>query len=177
MEGLANEMFRIGTVVGVHGLRGELKIKTSLSNLDLIEDISTVQLQLSGQPTQKATVHSMRIAGGIIFLSLEEFAVRTQAETIVGATVSAEKVHLRALAENEWWIKDLIGMEVFTTDGTLVGTVCDVFEGKGSGSILEIRTKAKVTSLVPFVNELVPVVDISSKRIEIINLPGLVQLE
>jgi ribosomal 30S subunit maturation factor RimM len=65
-------------------------------------------------------------------------------------------------------------MKVYTTDGTFIGTVCDAL-GK-EGEFLEIRKGEDVegdTVLVPFVRQLVPVVDLKAGKIEVVNLPGL----
>lgn len=171
----ANDSCKVGTVIGLRGLRGELKVKASLNNTDLLKGIKTVRFEVDGKLPQHATVRSIHTGSSIIYLSLEEYTDRTTTATLIGANVFTDKSQLQSLAKNEWWVKDLVGIQVFTTDGLFVGTVCDVMEA--NGSILEICTQAKDTSLVPFVKELVPLVDISAGRIEIVNLPGLIRLE
>jgi len=68
----------------------------------------------------------------------------------------------------------LLGLDVFSTEGEKLGTICDII-GE-SGEYLEMKRadpEKQDTVLIPFVKDLVPTVDIKGRRIEIVNLPGL----
>lgn len=71
-------------------------------------------------------------------------------------------------------MRDLVGLDVFSTEGEKLGTICDIV-GE-SGEFLEmkcINPEKTDTVLIPFVRAIVPTVDIKGQRIEIVNLPGL----
>ena len=95
---------------------------------------------------------------------------RASAEEIRGAIVSVAR--RRELAEGEYWPEQLVGLDVFDQAGNEVGVVEGVINGpgqdrllvKGSGGAFEI----------PFVDALVPVVDLDKRRIEIVAIPGLI---
>lgn len=171
--------FEIGTIAGFKGLKGEMKLSLK-TNFDLIEDIEDVRLvwqedRNAGLQTAKAVVKDIKQEGKNFLLSLHDFPDRSSVEHFLGAKVYTQKSQLRNLDQNEWWIEDLIGMEAYTTGGTRLGVVCAVY-GEAS-HLLEILTDPTLGEngkhLVPFVKELVPVVDIAGKRLEIVNLPGL----
>jgi 16S rRNA processing protein RimM len=71
-------------------------------------------------------------------------------------------------------VSELVGLPVFSTEGAELGTVLAVVGQKSE--LLEIKRTGqedKDTVLVPFVRELVPLVDVAGRRIEIKMLPGL----
>jgi 16S rRNA processing protein RimM len=170
----ADSLFPVGKVVGMHGLRGIMKIKPSSNNPQLLLDIETVQIVLPQGNIEEATVDTIYLEKRMLFLKLKECADRTAAEKYLDSSISTTRAQLRNLEPNEWWVDDLIGLPVYTTDGAEVGTVSDII---GSNSeLLEIKKKGEADKepiLVPFVEALVPVVDIEGRRVEVVALPGL----
>ena len=163
--------FKVGTIVGIKGLNGEVKLRLD-SDFDLIENIQSVKLALIKSPAVDAEVGSIKMQGKSVLLRLKGFNTRNDIETLIGADIFTQKGQLRELDEDEWWFGDLVGLTAYTTGGARVGVVSAVVE---SGNyLLEIQEGDK-TFLVPFVKALVPVVDIPGKRLEIEPLPGLLE--
>jgi len=166
--------FCIGTVIGFHGLDGFLKIRSDISNASILDDVETVTIRRKDKTEETATVRQIKITQSQFSLALTEFPDRTAAESLLGATLYTMRSELGNLDADEFWVRDLVGMDVYTTDGAHVGTVCDVYTG--ANELLEIRLAGSAepkTALVPFVTALVPVVDLKGRRIEIEDLPGL----
>jgi 16S rRNA processing protein RimM len=164
----------VGKVVGLFGLKGFLKVRPETNNPSVFENIKRVAFKIGPQIVEKAEVDDIRFNKQIFEISLKNCPTRTSVEHLVNATVLTSKDQLAALDENEWWTSDLIGIEVFTTEGRLVGTICNTL-GK-QGEFLEVRRlggSEDDTILIPFVKQLVPLVDINSRRIEVVDLPGL----
>ncbi len=158
----------------MHGLRGIMKIKPSSNNPQLLLDIENVQVVLPNGTIEEATVDSIYLEKRMLFIKLKECIDRTAAEKYLNASISTTRAQLRNLEENEWWVDDLIGLPVFTTDGAEVGTVSDIIGA--NSELLEIKRKDDADGepiLVPFVEALVPLIDLESRRVEVVALPGL----
>lgn len=110
-----------------------------------------------------------------MLVKLEDISDRTQAEKLLGAIITTERKQIRDLDEDEFWMRDLLGLDVYATEGgERLGTICDIV-GE-SGEFLEMKradTGKADTVLIPFVRAIVPTVDVKAGRIEIVNLPGL----
>jgi len=78
----------------------------------------------------------------------------------------------KGLDEDEYLISDLVGLDAFDTSGHKVGIVDIVGENKAS-DLISIRKPDGRTFMVPFVKELVPVVDLMNNRIVINLIEGL----
>lgn len=164
--------FSVGKIVGFLGLRGEIKIRPS-TNARLVLGMDLVEIKLPSQPAFKAGIASIRFDKKMLIVKFEGYEDRTSVEHLDGADVFTSRDQLDELDDDEWFIKDLVGLAVFTTDGKEVGKVSNIV-GE-NGELLEISKldKPDGTVLVPFVKALVPVVDMSQKRIEVVDLPGL----
>ncbi len=76
------------------------------------------------------------------------------------------------LRENEYYIADLIGMEVFLEDGTLFGELKDVME-TGANDVYVIYTTEKKEVLVPAIKDCIKEVDVEYGKMTIHLLKGL----
>jgi len=107
--------------------------------------------------------------GADYLLRLEGIVTREQAETLVGVQFVIEKSERRALEQGEWWVEELVGCDVVDADGHGVGRVTDVVVGAAQDRIV-VETPDGGRGEVPFVESLVPQVDMESRRI-IVDLP------
>lgn len=173
-------MFSVGQIVGFHGVAGEVKVKPDTNNLNLLLGIKHVELLLpeaSADPAPlKLKVKSTRADQRTLFLKFVGRPDRNAVEPFLGASLYVSKRELPELSEEEFWVKDLVGLDVFTTEGHFVGKVRSIIYG--GNDVLEIYRDGDPqdkTILVPFVKDLVPVVDIKAARLEVVDLPGLLE--
>lgn len=170
----AESEFQVGRVIGALGLKGVLKVRLETNNPDLLSNVKTVSLATTGGAKTHHRVESMKYEKRHMLVKLEDIGDRTAAEKLLGAAITTERKQIRDLDEDEFWMRDLLGLDVFSQEGEKLGTVCDII-GE-SGEYLEMQradSEKPGTVLIPFVRALVPTVDIKGRRIEIVNLPGL----
>jgi 16S rRNA processing protein RimM len=163
----------LGDITSVHGIKGGLKVRCNTNNLNVFGKLKSIRLKKKGVETDHQ-ISSLRIDRNFLIVTLADVIDRNSAESLVGSQFLAVKQETAKLPQDEWWIKDLIGLSVFSADGKLIGTVSDIITS--AQDLLEITPadkSKKETILVPLVKELVPVVDMQAKRIEIADLPGL----
>ena len=115
------------------------------------------------------TVRAIRRADRGHQVAFEEVPDRSAAEKIRGFEVFAASA--RELGEAEFWGRDLIGLTVTTEAGERVGRVADVVVGESQDRLVVEGVNGEFE--VPFVDELVPEVDLEAGVIRIKDLPGL----
>jgi len=165
--------FPVGKIVGFIGLKGDMKIRPETNNPELLLDIDDVEVLRGGQ-RQKFEVTQIKLEKRMLILKLKGFIDRTSVEHFMDSLVFTTREQLNELDEEEWWVDDLVGLPVFTPDGNQVGTVNGITGA--NGELLEVKSlKSEGTMLIPFVKALVPVVDMKARRIEVVDLPGLLE--
>ena len=87
--------------------------------------------------------------------------------TIVSAEISDDELPDE---DDEFYDRQLIGMEVFTEDGVRVGVVADVIH-LPTQDLLSVMSEKEI--LIPFVSEIVPTVDVRGRKMIITPPPGL----
>ena len=104
-------------------------------------------------------------------LMLERITDLNLAEELIGKNVFVDESELPPPEENEFYYRDIIGCEVFLTDGTLLGVIEDIL-ATGANDVFVVRGEGKEV-LVPVIEDVVKEIDAASKRVVIEAIPGL----
>ena len=148
----------LGYVAGVHGIRGELKVKSFTENDRDIGGYGILTDQFGCQHEIKVTGHSKEL----LRVKLKGVDDRNLAETLVGTQFFVDRNVLPDLDdEDEFYQMDLIGLKVKEVSSEKeVGKVLGVYNF-GAGDILEIEVnETEKSEMIPFTKAYVPVVNI-----------------
>ena len=167
----------VGKLVAPQGLQGAIRIKPSSDFPERFIKPGNRWLQRGNEKPRKVDlVHGRQIPGKSLFIvSFLEIKNREQAELIIGEKLLVPSSERPVLAANEFHLLDLIGLEVKLIRLTkTIGTVTNLTSG--GNDLLEIELIEGKKVLVPFVDKIVPEVNIKEGFI-IINPPkGLLEL-
>ena len=157
----------IGRLGRPHGLDGFLGLYMDEEDIVSVQPGATVFVGDS-----QHAVRAVRPVDRGYQVAFEGVTDREGAEELRGLDVSVSE--RRELGEGEFWPDDLIGLAVFDDTGRPVGVVKEVVFGPGQERLLVERVTGG-TFEVPFVDDLVPLVDREAKRVEIVPIPGLIE--
>ena len=153
----------IAAVAGAFGVKGEIKLKTFTDKPESIMSYGSL-LSIDGEIL--LTPQSYKSLKGGLALMCKEIVTRDQAEALKSTKLYVKRNCLPKTEEDEFYLIDLIGMEVKTLDGKRMGSVVGT-EDFGAGVLLEIKPKDSVSFYQPFTKDAVPKIDIHLKRIVI----------
>jgi len=161
----------IGKILNFHGIKGEAKV--GYTNLEVIKALKKVFLEKNGECVE-FKVSSVRFHKNFAIIKFEDINSINELIEFKGKNIYLKKeAVLKSLDDNEFLINDLIGLNVFDDKDDFVGVV-DAIEKTPANDILAIKQEGrKENILVPFVSELVPIVDINAKKIVIKPIEGL----
>ena len=176
---MKDEWLEIGEIVAPQGLKGDLRVKNASDFPERFTNPGQRWLQRNPDSPPEAVelLSSYLIPGKNIYVvKLAEISDRLAAENLRGAKLLVAKSDRLELAPEEYHVADLIDLPVYhQINGTKIGIVTAVLSI--GNDILEVTLDSKKTTvLIPFVQEIVPVVDLETKRIEINPPDGLLDL-
>lgn len=160
----------IGTIGRAHGLRGEVSVRVRTDEPER-RFTPGQSVLIEGKPRN---VDSVRWHSGTLLISLAGVSDRTAAEALAGTEMWA-RVPADAVPEEEdaYYDRQLIGLTVMDAAGAQVGLVADMLH-LPSQDLLVVSTPAG-ERLVPFVTELVPVVDLERRAVHVADVAGLLR--
>jgi len=160
----------VGKVVKAHGTRGDVVVELHTDEPERrFAAGSAVEVALIGR---RLTVRQRRHLDGRLVVSFAGVVTRNEAESLVGAELSATvPADQRPADKAEYYDRHLIGLAVRRQDGQPAGVVVEVTHGVAQ-DILVVETHVG-RRLVPFVDALVPTVDVDAGYITVADMPGL----
>ena len=162
-----------------HGLRGEVTVQLHTDDPDtrfaLGAVLATQAAAGSGVP-RDLTVRSARSHRGIWLIGFEEIPDRTGAESLRGTRLFIDaSLALPADDEEGYYESELVGLAAVTADGAAIGTVSGLQTGAAQ-DLLVVELASGGEALVPFVEAIVPEVDLVQGRVVLDPPPGLLEL-
>lgn len=165
-------LLTVGQIVRPHGIRGEVIVDPRTDEPELRFREGSVLIAGSS----RLTITSVRPHLGRYLIFFEEIPDRNAADAARGQILEVDSSTIEPPSDpDEFHDHQLEGLPVFTTDGEAVGEVTRIDHGPGSDLLVVKRPDGRNT-LVPFVKEIVPTVDVAGGRITIDPPGGLLEL-
>ena len=163
-----SDFLRIGRVSRPHGLRGELSIQVSVSKPPFLNDVEQVYIGSARVPYKisAARTHRKRL-----LLRLANVEDRESAEVLRGQDVSISVADAEPLQPDEYYIRELIGLQIVTEEGEALGTLKDVLE-TGANDVYVVM-QDEDDWLLPAIKDVVRAIDLERNEMIVHLLPGL----
>ena len=165
-------MFLVGKIVGTFGNKGELKIFPLIHPDDYLVDVKSIFVEDENGKKQEFNIRRAKKHKNVYLFNLEGVDDMNVAENLAGLSVYLPTLDFIDLQENEYFYHELEGMTVYNTAGNLIGKVNHITQG--GNDILVIKDDDGKEIMVPFVDELVPEVNLQEKTITINEIKGLI---
>ena len=154
----------VGRIGKAHGILGEATIEV---RTDEAEDRFAIGAILETDSHGQLTVASARVHNGILLLGFEGVEDRNAVEALRNELLYADvDIQAPGIDEDDYHVLQLIGCTAFLVDGDEFGVVTEVLNLPGQ-DVLAIKSDEGEV-LIPFVRQLVPIVDIKAKRMTVI---------
>jgi 16S rRNA processing protein RimM len=170
----------VGQIIGAHGLTGELKVE---AYSDFPHRFAPGSVLFLGEDLEPVTITSTRPHKTNLLIVLEEINNRNEAEDVRGLWLYVPQAEAATLEEGQYWIHDIIGLQVVTTDGMQLGTITDVMT-TGANDVYVVRQARDSGTpvnqgrdiLLPAIADVVEQVDLAQGIMVIRLMDGLVDL-
>ena len=164
------EKIKIGKIVNAVGLKGEVKVYNYSDSEAVYERTPEIY---AGDRLLK--VQNVRRQKNMVILKLSGIDDRNAAEAAKGTELFITEADLPELPEGQFYIRDLIGMEVEEQGGSFHGVVTDVLQNTAQ-DIFEVKRDDGKTVLIPKVDAFVQKIDGKERLITVTLIEGLTDL-
>ena len=164
------EKIKIGQIVNAVALKGEVKVYNYSDYKERFEELDYIYAE-----ENKIKIENVRYMKEMIILKLEGINDRNGAEALKGKDVYIGEDQLRALPEDTYYIRDLIGFEIKDQDNQRIGVLKDVIQNSAQ-DLYEIELENKKITLLPAVEEFILDINVQEKFIKVKLIEGLLDL-
>ena len=162
-------MIALGVIRKPHGVRGEASVEPWTNDAQRFEEVRRVTLVSPDERSQRdAAIAAVRVHGGRVLVAFEGIESPEAVRELANWTIEIPDEEARKLDGDEYFLHDLVGMQLVDTAGQPRGEVIDAYEG-GGGVLLNVR-HGGATFEVPFAAEICKEIDVAAKRI-VVDIP------
>lgn len=165
------DLLQVGVITTTHGIRGEVKVYPTTDDAHRFDYLESVLLD-TGKELCELEIQRVKYFKQFVILKFRDMDNINDIEPYKGKSLYVTRDFAVPLEENEYYIADLIDMDVFLEDGSLFGTLKDVME-TGANDVYVIHTTDKKEVLVPAIKDCVKEVDVEQNKMIIHLLKGL----
>ncbi len=166
------DMLQVGVITQTHGVRGEVKVFPTTDDVNRFKKLKQVILD-TGKETMPLEIQSVKFFKQFVILKFKGIDNINDIEKYKRCSLYVTREHAVPLEEDEYFIADMIGMEVCTEDGNIFGTLKDVIE-TGANDVYVIESAEHGEVLVPAIKECIRSVDIEKEQMMIHLMDGLI---
>ena len=165
------EYLEIGQIVNTFGIKGQVKVVPFTDDITQFDTLKQIYIEkrknLELFEIEKSNYHK-----NMIILKLKGIDTPEQAESLRNCYIKINRKDARKLPEGTYFIVDLIGLDVYTDEEKLLGTLEDIYNA-GSSDIYVVRTSEGKQILLPAIKDVIKNVDIENKKIFVSVMEGL----
>lgn len=161
----------IGQIVNTFGIKGMVKVKPFTDDINRFDRLETIYIK-NKKVNKEYRIQEVKYHKQMVMLKLEGIENPEEAENLRGSYLLIDRDEEEPLEEGTYYIVDLLGLEVFSDEGELLGKVDDIFN-TGSNDIYVVKDEFGKQILLPGISEVIKDVDLEQGKITVHLIPGL----
>ena len=163
-----NNLLEIGQIVNTRGLKGEVKIMPWCDDPSVFEELEYVIID-----NKEIEIEYVKYHKNFVILKLDGVDNIDEAEKCRNKVLFVKREMLGELPEGTYYICDLLGCEVKTVSGDVLGKIEDVIK-TGSNDVYSVKNDMGKAVLIPVIDDVVKEVNIDEKYVSGELLKGLI---
>lgn len=166
---MKKQFLETGKIVTTHGIKGEVKVMPWCDDPQIFLELKKLYLE---KGKKEILIDGARLQKNMVLLKIRGIDDMTAAQSMRGKVIYLNRDDIK-LEEGEYFIQDLIGLEVSDVDsGKVYGELVDVSE-TGANDVYHIKFADGSVKLIPAIKDVVIETDIDGNTMKIRPLVGL----
>ena len=162
----------IGQIVNTFGIKGMVKVKPFTDDIKRFDRLEKVYIEKQ-KVKEEYEIEEVKYHKEIVLIKFKGIENPEQANLLRNCYLLVNREDEEPLEKGRYYIVDMIGLEVYTEEGNLLGNLEDIFN-TGSNDIYVVKDELGKQILLPAIKEVIKSVDMDNRKIIVHLLPGLV---
>ena len=162
----------IGQIVNTFGVKGMVKVRPFTDDIKRFDKLKYVYVEKNKNQT-KYEIEEVKYHKDMVLIKFKNIDKLEQAEELKNSYLTITRDSAEKLEEGRYYIVDLLGLEVYSDEQILLGTLEDIFN-TGSNDIYVVKNNQGKQILLPAIQDVIKQIDIEHKKIIVHLLPGLI---
>lgn len=160
------EFITIGKILAPHGIKGKLKVEVLTDFPQRFAPCSIVYID-----RQPATIKNTEWHRDKAVIQLDTVNSIEDAQRLRGKLVEIHHSQFYPLPEGQYYQFQLIGLEVWTAQGELLGNITEILSAESNDNYVVSGAKGEI--LIPAIDDVIKSIDLDRGRVTIEAIEGL----
>lgn len=166
------EFLEIGQIVNTFGIKGMVKVKPFTDDIRRFDDLEKVYVE-TNKSKKQYELEEVKYHKDMVLIKFKGINSIEAAENLRNSYLKVNRKDEPELEEGTYYIVDLIGLDVYSDEGKLLGKVDDVFNN-GSCDIYAVKDELGKQLLLPAISDVIKEINLEQKKIVAHILKGLI---
>lgn len=166
------DYLRVGVITSTHGVKGEVKVYPTTDDAERFRVLKNVFID-TGKELLSCEIENVKFFKQYVILKIKNFDTIEQIEKYKSKDILVSRIDAVPLNDDEYYICDIIGSDVYEENMNKLGTLADVLQ-TGANDVYIVKTNDNKEILIPVIKDCIVNVDVSEKKIIVHLLPGLI---
>jgi len=169
---MMQEFLEIGQIVNTFGIKGMVKVKPFTDDITRFDDLEKVYVE-SNKNKKEYEIEEVKYHKDMVLIKFRGVDKVEEAELLRNSYLKVNRNDEPNLEDGTYYIVDLLGLDVYSDEGNLLGKVDDIFNN-GSCDIYAIKDELGKQLLLPAISDVIKEINLEEKRIVVHILKGLI---
>ncbi len=162
----------IGQIVNTFGIKGMVKVVPFTDDITRFDNLKKVYIKTKKEK-KEYDIEEVKYHKNMVLLKFKGIENPEDAALLKNAYLLVDRKDAVPLPKNSYYIVDLLGLEVYTEEGVLLGILEDIYN-TGSNDIYVVKDEKGKQILLPAISDVIKNIDIENKKITVHLLNGLI---
>ncbi len=166
------EFLEIGQIVNTFGIKGMVKVKPFTDDIKRFDDLKKVYVE-NNKTKKQYEIEEVKYHKDIVLIKFKGIDKVEEAELLRNSYLKINREDEPELDDGTYYIVDLIGLNVYSDEGCLLGKIDDIFNN-GSCDIYAVKDELGKQLLLPAISDVIKEINLEQKKIIVHILKGLI---
>ena len=165
------KLLEIGQIVNSYGIKGFLKVVPYTDDITRFDNLKIIYIE-KNKKLVEMQIEEVKYHNNLVLLKLKGIDDINDTLEYKNCYIKIDRKDAVELPKNSYFIVDLIGLEVYTEEGKLIGTLVDVFP-TGSNDVYVVKDELGKQILLPAIGDVIKDVQLENKKMIVHLIEGL----
>ena len=166
------EFLEIGQIVNTFGIKGMVKVKPFTDDITRFDRLDKVYVE-SNKIKKQYEIEELKYHKDMVLIKFKGIDKVEDAELLRNCYLKVDRKDEPELEEGTYYIVDLLGLDVYSDEGNLLGKLDDIYN-YGSSDIYVVKDELGKQLLLPAISDVIKEINLEQKKIVVHILTGLI---
>ena len=166
------ERLEVGQIVNTFGINGFVKVYPYVDDVSRLDNLKKVHIK-SKKDEKELQIEDVKYQKNMVLVKFKGIDKIEDAEKLRNSYIEIDRADAIPLEEGQYFIADLLGLDVYLDTGEKLGILDDIYNS-GSSDIYVVKNELGKQFLLPYIDDVVKQINLEEGKIIVHIIEGLI---